>query len=206
MQARFDPATCNVYCSTRPTATTPRTTARRPGRNSRASPRWRAMRVMWRSPRERAAPRARRFACFRPSRTPACLAAATRSPGRTMWRVPCAISSPRVAGGGAIRSGGSRSVKPDWRAHVPQTRRLGPQTRTRLVAGHLRGRSRQLHDRNRRLRAAGAHAALVVRRALHLPAVAAAHGLFPPVRGRVPRQSRVVRTSPRATGSRTTCS
>ncbi len=95
----------------------------------------------------------------------------------------------RSAGGRAIRSDGSRSMKGDWRAHVPQLEESGPQTRTRLVAGHLRGGSRQLHDGNRRVRTAGTHAALVVRRALHLPAVAAAHGLFALVRGRVSRQS-----------------
>ena len=80
------------------------------------------------------------------------------------------------------------TVKPDWRSHVPRWR-TRPAPRARVVAGGVRGRTGQLHDRDRGLRPAGADAALVVRSALHLPAAAAAHGLLAPVRGGVSRQS-----------------
>ncbi len=58
----------------------------------------------------------------------------------------------------------------------------------RIPSGGLRGGPRQLHDGDRGLRAAGAHAALVVRGALHLPAHPAPHGQLAPVRGGVPGQ------------------
>ena len=60
--------------------------------------------------------------------------------------------------------------------------------RARLLPGRLRGGAGELHDRDRGLRPAGAHAALVVRRALHPPARAAAHGALADLRGHVPGQ------------------
>ncbi len=60
--------------------------------------------------------------------------------------------------------------------------------RPRLLPRALRGSAVELHDGNRGLRPAGAHAALVVRRALHLPARAAPDGTLAALRGRVPRQ------------------
>ncbi len=87
-------------------------------------------------------------------------------------------------------SGASRSWRP-----------LGP----RLPPGGLRGGARHLHDGDRRLRAAGAHAALVVRRALHLPADPAPHGALAPVRGGVPRQPGPRLPRRRAMAWRRTC-
>src|SRR5580698_2813091 len=60
----------------------------------------------------------------------------------------------------------------------------------RLVAGHLRGGSRQLHDGDCGVRPAGPHAALVIWRALHLSIGTAAYGVLAAFRGRVSRESR----------------
>src|SRR5207302_45673 len=62
--------------------------------------------------------------------------------------------------------------------------------RSRVPPGGLRGGARQLHDGDRRLRAAGAHAALVVRGALYLPADPAPHGALAALRGGLSRQPR----------------
>ena len=72
----------------------------------------------------------------------------------------------------------------------------GARARARASNYHprrFRGRAGQLHDGDRRLRSAGAHAALVVRRALHLSADPAPHG---PSRGCSRSCSRAIPAAP----------
>ena len=77
--------------------------------------------------------------------------------------------------------------------YAAQHRGAGEAPRARLLPRRLRGGAGEPHDRDRGLRPAGAHAALVLRRALHPPARAPEHGPLRALRGRVPRRSRAAR-------------
>src|ERR1700719_1820142 len=101
----------------------------------------------------------------------------------TMWSPPCGISS--RLNRNPLRPVPRREVSRETRLaqSFAASRRSRPQAWAFLVTGHIRSRARQFHDRDRGLRPAGADAALVLWRALHLSAPAAAYGLFTPVRG-----------------------
>ena len=121
--------------------------------------------------------------------------AATRSTTSTTCGARCATSSPP-----RHRCRRPRLPRPSRHRRTARERQLaglhaahrgaGGRSGPQVPPGRLRGGARQLHDGDRRLRAAGAHAALVLRRALHLPADPAPHGALAPVRGGVPRQPR----------------
>src|ERR1700730_4182440 len=119
--------------------------------------------------------------CSPSCRRPGVRPAVTRSTTSRTCGARCGISSP------------PRAKRP--RAHERRLAELrsphrgaGCPLRPRVSPGRFRGGSRQLHDGDRRLRSAGAHAALVVRRALYLSADPAPHGALAAVRGGVPRQ------------------
>src|SRR5579871_5773280 len=119
-----------------------------------------------------------------PSSTPpAAPPVPTRSTTSTTSGGRCATSSPPTTRRPPAHERGLAHLHP---AHRGAGRALGPE----LPPGGLRGGPGQLHDGDRRLRTAGAHAALVLRRALHLPADPAPHGALAPVRGGLPRQPR----------------
>ena len=117
--------------------------------------------------------------------------ALTASAAPTTSGMPCGISS-------AARRRGAESSQelpsnPIDRRLADRTcqphRATGAGAGAEVSPGRIRGRAGKLHDRDRDLRSAGAHAALVVRRALHLPADPAPHGAVAAVRSRVSRQS-----------------
>ena len=108
-------------------------------------------------------------------------AAACRCPRRTTCGARSAISSAEQAKPMEMSEADERRHG-YARRHRGARARLGP----RLLPGRLRAVAREPHDRDRGLRPAGAHAALVVRRALHPPAGAPEHGPLADLRGDVP--------------------
>ncbi len=126
--------------------------------------------------------------------------AATRSMTSTTSGARCGTSSPPRA-----RPWRAPLMSGDWQTYVRRIEELAARSGLKFPPGRLRGGARQLHDGDRRLRAAGAHAALVLRRALHLPADPAPHGPLAPVRGGVSRAIPGMRISPRAMGLPRTC-
>ena len=124
MQARFDPATCNVYlfyASDGDNAADDRALA---ARSSRPSPRRRATRDMWKFRRARAAPRAKRCSCSNRPRSRGCHAAGTRLRARTMLRPRCATSSPPSRRRPQNPVSRERPREPRWTEHVPQLEEL----------------------------------------------------------------------------------
>ena len=119
---------------------------------------------------------------------------------RPAGRQPAASARRRTCGARSASSSGPEQPRP--RGGMNPTRRApsskpspaaqiedaGAAARARLLPGRLRGRAGEPDDRDRGLRPAGAHAALVVRRALHPPARAPEHGALEDLRGDVPRR------------------
>ncbi len=81
-------------------------------------------------------------------------------------------------------------VNKQWRELLPRIEELAMRAGLQVQPGRFRSRTRKLHDGNRGIRLAGAHASLVVRRTLHQSAHPASNGALAPVRSRVSGQPR----------------
>ena len=128
--------------------------------------------------------------------------AATRSMISTTSGARCGTSSP--AESAARRAAVRHSMSDDWQSYVRRIEELAAHSGLKFHPVDFEAVPDTLHDGDRRLRPAGAHAALVVRGALHLSAHPAPHGPLAAVRGGVSRQSRACLPRRRAMGWRRT--